>query len=220
MRKLPYLISIVAAATLTSCGYYYQRKGEDEVSNQKKEATLDFASVKARIFDPRCASCHSQFANYAAVKRELPAISSSVNSGRMPKVGGPLSASEKSLLFDWINIGAPQFADRTPVEAPEELLPVWGSIFDHIVASHCLVCHNPNGQAKFLDLSTRDAFLKSKDRMFDGKKLLDSEHPDESYLIEVIEDPIEPMPPVWSSIPRLTKPEIEVLKEWIKQGMP
>ncbi|NJL23880.1 MAG: hypothetical protein HC902_00960 [Calothrix sp. SM1_5_4] len=139
----------------------------------------------------------------------------------MPKTGGPLSNSLKELLKAWVDAGAPEFAGQAPISEPIEILPEWNSIYDHIISSRCLVCHNPNGQAKFLDLSTRQAIFSSRDRIFgDGKKLIDFTNPDQSYLIEVTQDEVEPMPPVWSSIRRLNDEEIRVLKQWIRLGLP
>ena len=50
--------------------------------------------------------------------------------------------------------------------------------------------------------------------------MFDFENPEQSYMLEVIQDPLEPMPPLDSGIPQLTEEEIAVLQEWIRLGLP
>ncbi|MGE4130338.1 MAG: hypothetical protein AB7F86_01800 [Bdellovibrionales bacterium] len=69
----------------------------------------DFATVKARIFEPHCVSCHAGFAGYARVKRQIASIENMVMSNQMP-MRGPLSDELKDLLSKWIQAGAPEFA--------------------------------------------------------------------------------------------------------------
>ena len=83
----------------------------------------------------------------------------------------------------------------------------------NVFVPKCQVCHNENGQASFLDLSSREVFL-ANDFLFD------TENPGGSYLVEVIEDPEEPMPPTWSNIPVLTDEEKQKVREWIGAGLP
>jgi len=216
------LTNLSAVLLLASCGNYLERKSTDGEQNQNlSKESLEFSLVQSKIFNARCVSCHQQYGTYSGVRRELDSIFLAVQSDRMPKTGGPLSDSLKQLLRAWVDAGAPEFAGKTSSPQPVEIQPVWASIYDHIVSSRCLVCHNPNGQAKFLDLSTRQTIFSNRDRVFgDGKKLIDFDDPDQSYLIEVIQDEAEPMPPIWSSIRRLNEDEVNVLKEWIKLGLP
>ena len=209
---------------LSSCGNYLERKSEGDDGNLKfSKEELDFSIVQSKIFSPRCVSCHQQYGSYAGVRRELASISSAVSANRMPKTGGPLSGPLKQLLLDWTDAGSPEVAGQIPVQEPVTIHPVWQSISDNIIAPRCLVCHNPNGQAKFLDLSTRQAIFSSRNRLFgegEGKKLINFDQPDLSYLFDVINDDVEPMPPVWANIRRLNVEEIGALKEWIGLGLP
>lgn len=207
---------------MSACGYVSGRSDSRESDGPVALGeVLDFESVQSTIFAPRCVSCHSQYADYASVRREIDAIRSAVSSGRMPKAGGPLSAAQRELLESWIAGGARERADvpNAPTETPPSE-PVWGSVSQRIFVPKCQVCHNPQGQAKFLDLSSRQAIEAARDRDFGGSKLLDVANPDQSYLLAVVEDPDEPMPPSWSNIPRLDRNEVGVLKEWIRRGLP
>ena len=71
------------------------------------------------------------------------------------------------------------------------------------------------GKQSFLDLSTRQKFF---DRRHD--LLNNFEDVENSYLIEVITDPDEPMPPPYSNIERLNEEEVKTLIDWIKKGLP
>lgn len=174
---------------------------------------LSFSDVQREIFNPKCVMCHLQYENYGAIRRELNEISAAVETNRMPKIGGPLSEDQKQMLRNWI-------AAEVPPESVQ-LEANWKSISENIVNPRCLVCHNPRGQAQFLDLSTREAFIKNKDRLFgSGQKLINETQPELSYLIEIVKDDVEPMPPRWSNIRRLNTDEINILMEWIGKSLP
>ena len=184
--------------------------------------TLDFESVKKSVFAARCTSCHQQYNNYQGVLRELPAIEAAVNSNRMPKSSGPLTDSQRSLLSKWIASGAPENEGVSNNPAlPINLEPTWKSISENVIIPKCLVCHNPQGQAKFLDLSSRQKIYENRNRVFaGGAKLIDLESPEKSYLVGILLDEDEPMPPVWSNIPPLSIDEIEIIKQWLGLGLP
>lgn len=106
---------------------------------------------------------------------------------------------------------------RTPQELSSFQKPVtadWNSISAVIFVPRCIPCHNPRGQARFLDLSTRESVLAASDKIFNF------EDPEASYLIEVIRDPLEPMPPPTSSLRQLSEDEVSILIDWIAQGLP
>lgn len=184
-----------------------------------KSSRNDFAAVKRLVFEPYCVGCHSQFRSYNSVIREISAIGETVKAGRMPK-NAVLGEDLKALLEYWIRNGAPN--EPGSIKEPGDVLrPVTSSIFDNILIPKCLVCHNPQGQAKFLDLSSRQAIFSARNRTFGaGIHLIDFENVEMSYLIQVVQDPAEPMPPVWSKIPLLTEGELRVLKDWISLGLP
>lgn len=217
------IILVYFLITLSACNYSEVKSGPASENIDLAKATLDFATVKNAIFQPYCVQCHAQYSSYSGVAREINNILGAVASDRMPKVGGPLGPNRKSLLQAWSNAGLPENADGSKSSNPDVLVPQWKSVSEIILSPKCIVCHNPNGRAKFLDLSTRQSIFESRNRVYgegEGKKLLDLDKPEESYLIEVIADPNEPMPPKWSNISRLLKEELEVLIQWIGKGLP
>lgn len=219
--KFQAMTVLFSALLLSSCGNYSQTYGSGDDGSNVSSAVLDFETVRSAIFSARCVSCHQQYSRYSNVRNELVAIQAAVHSDRMPKIGAPLSQGLKRLLDAWITKGAPERADGSSSDTGEPLEAKWDSIYSNIIAPRCLVCHNPQGQAKFLDLSLRQAIFDTRNRIFDGgKKLLDIENPANSYLLEVIEDPVEPMPPIWSKIRRLNAEEIATLRKWIGLGLP
>lgn len=68
---------------------------------------VDFAQVRAAIFNPHCVGCHAGFAEYARVAARLPAIQRAIDTNFMPRGGPPLSAELKTLLNEWIGQSAP-----------------------------------------------------------------------------------------------------------------
>lgn len=230
MKKIISFVFLLCTPLLSSCGNYLDQKQARPlvpapVQNEQGEEVLviEFATVKEAIFAPRCTSCHQQYDTYQGVVRELAAIQNSVQSNRMPKSGGPLTDNQKALLNAWIAQGAPQSTESRPTEPeqPEALAPTWKSLSENVLIPKCLVCHNPQGQAKFLDLSTRQAIFANRNQVFlDGSKLINLDQPEESYLVKIINDQDEPMPPPSSNIPRLTPQESNILTEWIRLGLP
>ncbi len=96
-----------------------------------KPEEIDFALVKAQIFEPYCAKCHPekteedggpyweptayaslvQWKAFVPGKPEESDIYKSVNEDKMPKNGPPLSPELKKLLSDWIASGARETVD-------------------------------------------------------------------------------------------------------------
>lgn len=224
MRSVYLAPTLTACLILSSCGNYSDQKMKTEPISLSAQEVLssDFDSVSKVVFSRRCTSCHEQYMTYAGVARELAAIQEAVGSNRMPKSGGPLTDSQKIVLSRWIEKGAPE-NNHEPARPIGAILlePNWKSVSENIVFPKCLVCHSSQGQAKFLNLSTRQEFFLSRDLLFaDGAKLINFENPEKSYLIQIIKDPEEPMPPTWSKIPRLTEAEIATLNKWIALGLP
>ncbi len=220
------LISFATVLLLSACAKSEHLRFDsniDRFGNSKVEPA--FETVRSLILTPYCVSCHQQYSTYTSTQREAQAIYTAVTANRMPKgAGGMLPDSLKALLQRWVAAGAPEQPGQIPSD-PElvVLQPNWNSIHALIITPRCLVCHNPQGQAKFLDLSSRQAIYMARNRIFgpgEGKTLLDFDKPGSSYLLDVIQDPVEPMPPVLSNIRRLNKAEIDTLIEWIGLGLP
>jgi hypothetical protein len=215
---------------LASCSSQHEKVAASDGGSNATSAVPGFATIQAEILNRgsagHCVDCHSQYSVYANVRLELVAIANSVQLNRMPKSGGPLSDNLKQLLQKWLEAGAPENPGQTP-EIPPPPIRVelnWKSISDNIISPRCLICHNPQGQAKFLDLSTRQAMYSARGKLFgigaEKKKLLDLDIPKNSYLLNIIQDPDEPMPPAWSNIRRLTTAEVQLLSDWIGLGLP
>jgi mono/diheme cytochrome c family protein len=209
-----------------SCGAPITGSQQFEQSRQESFRRLSdpgFSALKEAVFGPSCVGCHAQYDSYSGVRREIESIAIAVASGRMPKAGGPLSEDRKELLRSWIAAGAPEFSGQPPSPPePIDLRPRWEAISANILFPKCLVCHNPRGQARFLDLSSRESIRMAADRPFgsEDRKLIDFLSPESSYLIEIVRDAQEPMPPAWSSIRRLDGSEVGALAEWIRAGLP
>lgn len=223
----------------SSCGNYNSQKNPESAtppgpSAEGKEEDLasSFNSVQTAVFS-RCLSCHQEkFANYPAVIEDLTEISARVQSNNMPKTGGPLTDFQKRVLSRWIAKGAPEFADSSPLppvrppkippETPPPILePTWKSIQVNILGpKHCVQCHNPKGEASFLDLSGYQAILDQRAKDLGNGPLFDFEIPEQSRLIRRLEDEDDPMPPLASGASRLTNDELRVLTLWIRSGLP
>ncbi len=224
MKLLNITILLFCSFFLSSCGNYLENKESKQpidLSKQEK-IVLDFKYVKDSVFGARCVSCHQQYNSYQGVLKELPAIRSAVAAGRMPKTGGPLSDSQKHVLANWIAAGAPEMDGSTSQPIPDAILePTWKSISENITIPKCLVCHNPQGQAKFLDLSSRQIIFLNRNRVFgNGAKLINFEKASDSYLVQIIKDEEEPMPPTWSNISTLSEAEMNIIAKWIELGLP
>jgi hypothetical protein len=218
------LLFLLVGGFTTSCNYYQNKATLPATANSTQKGGPDFETVRLALFEPKCTECHRQYASYAGVLRELPSIQSAISSNRMPKRSAPLDDSLRALLNNWIRAGAPEkagTAEPQPPPEPTELVPTWTSISENILLPKCVVCHNPTGEAKFLDLSNRRSIFDSRDRVFSGgEKLINFEEAEKSYLIQILKDEEEPMPPPYSKIERLEPNQIEVFTEWIRQGLP
>lgn len=224
LLPMRFILILFSFTLLSSCGNYFTNKVSEEPLSQSAQEKLsaDFTSVQQYIFIASCTSCHQQYGSYGSVIRELSAIQNAITTNRMPKSGGPLTENQKAVLNLWIANGAPENAgDPIRPNNPAPIEINWKSISENIIYPKCLVCHNPQGQAKFLNLSNRQVIFDQRNRVFAGNtKLIDLDDPDKSYLLEVILDPEEPMPPTSSNIPRLNQEEVQALKDWLKLGLP
>lgn len=221
---------LASVGVLPACDYNNTKALSDRFQNpsgqqeaQDKEGVF-FEEVRLKILEPKCVSCHNTYRNFEAAKSEANAILAAIESGRMPKRGPALDEEQTRIVRDWVAGGArnrpnSETNNLRPTE-PSELVPTWESLSSKVFFPRCVVCHNPNGEAKFLDLSSRQKFFEQRNREFIDGKLLDFELPESSYLVTVVTDPNEPMPPVGSSLPGLSEKEIETLKEWIRLGLP
>lgn len=213
MANLIKLIILLLPIALIACKPQHDEGSDNYNGSFKASDNPSFEFVRERIFSPQCVKCHAHYSNYSSVLKELVQIKDSVFNGRMPKNASPLNIELKADLLNWIEAGAPFKNDQPPPEA-DELLPNWISIKENIFLPHCAICHNPNGKVPWVDLTSFEAIQLNKELLFNFQS------PINSYIIELILDSNEPMPPPDSNIKRLDQKQIGVLVEWIKNGAP
>lgn len=175
---------------------------------------INFKNITDKVITPHCLSCHPNYSQYSSVVSEKKKILNSIKMGRMPKDATRLEQDLVDLVEAWIEAGAP-FDSQGEEPKPIPLAATWESVSQNIIFPKCVRCHNPDGQASFLSLNTHKDFKDNADYLFNNFDDIDS-----SYFMEVITDPDEPMPPVWSGIQRLSDEEVKVIREWIKLKLP
>ena len=74
-----------------------------------------------------------------------------------------------------------------------------------ILEKHCVSCHNPDKTKGELDLTTKEKILEKKNTL----------NPENSLILEVISGDEPEMPPKG---PSLSKKEVGIISEWVKQG--
>lgn len=213
MKKI---ILYLGLMSLIACGNSIEFKEEpgDFTSGDFPLTDLNFAKINADIMQTSCVKCHKAYGDYETVFNERNKILSAVLENRMPKNAPALNDELKGLLAAWVNIGAPLGSGGND-SGTRELEPTWESLSIKIFFPKCVQCHNPDGQASFLDLSTRQSFFDNRNDLLNN-----FEDVENSYLFEVLNDPDEPMPPAFSGIGVLSEQEKAVIKEWVEKGLP
>ena len=219
---------------MSSCGNSFETKealdlggsGTRTVHGDTSNA-IGFAEIKAQILEPHCLSCHGAWSTYEAYNPVKEAAMGAISSGRMPKNSAPLSNELKTLMRTWLANGAPNVpaqdpdgssgasdtdGGNTPDPVDDILEPKWASIQKHIIAPKCLQCHGPG---TFLPLATRQDFFDQRDEL-----LNDFQDVEESELVKRLQSNSNPMPPTWSGMEKLTTEEINIVIQWVEQGLP
>lgn len=212
------VVGILLLFTLLSCGNYEEfRESTSSFGSFSPVLGLGFSDIRKNVLDSSCLQCHRNYERYEAVVKDLEKIMAAVRSDRMPKDRSALSVEQKTLLFSWAAAGAPRGSSSggdSGGGGTLPLAPTWASVSQNILFAKCVVCHSANGQVPFPSFETRNEMFAIRDQFFDFDR------PEDSYFFEVIEDPIDPMPPVESGFEKLSQTELEVLKEWIRLGLP
>ncbi|MBD66047.1 MAG: hypothetical protein CME62_12625 [Halobacteriovoraceae bacterium] len=177
-------------------------------------SSIDFAEIKKEILTPHCIDCHRDYSQYEAVFDQSKQIQEEIENNRMPKNQSPLTRELKQMVNSWVSAGAPFSVEN---QKPDEikLAPHWESLSQKVFFPKCVRCHNPNGQASFFPLDKYEDFVKNQDYLLNN-----FEDVENSLLVEVLTDPVEPMPPIWSELERVSAEELAVIKEWIKNKIP
>lgn len=206
--------------TVSACNFRNDKVSPDSNAGtfSDPEGFISFASVREKVFAPHCIECHVAYKNYSSVANDIDKIVDSISKNRMPKNSSPLSEDLRQLLTQWIEAGLPQAPPNVgPLpELPTGLQANWDSLSENIFFPRCAVCHSPNGEAPWVDLSSRSGMAKTLIKHIDFKQPL------KSKLILRLSDKDEPMPPLppYSDLPQLTEDEINVVIEWIEAGLP
>ena len=176
MKIIKLQILLLSLLSAVSCGNPFQTKAlpQDTVF---EAGQVDFSQVQKSVLTPNCIRCHGDYTDQKIVSASVTKIIDRIESGSMPLGGPRLSSNLIALFKDWA---------LNQSSAPRPLGPNWNSIRAQLIGPKCVVCHNPKGQALFLDLSTREAVEAARDRIYgDGQKLIDLEDPlNEEYLNE------------------------------------
>lgn len=234
-----FLIIAGFALFFSSCSGYYEKKNVADGGNIKAEPNqqadiavaadgIGFDTVKKAVFESSCTKCHLNYSSYDSVKQDLDIIVQTVETNRMPKKGPPLSLEQKKLLSDWVAGGSLNIVNKKPEANPVELLalvddklePNWNSLSRKIFFPRCTACHGPNGSVAFCDLTTRQKIYALSKKRAGDKMMIDINKPEDSYFLEIIVKPGDPMPPKDTKFPQLNQEELKVLAEWIKLGLP
>lgn len=120
---------LIAALAVMACNSY-KSKLQPQDGGNVTPASIDYAFVNAKVFEPHCVRCHSlaggnkgdvNLETYENVIANLAHIEtvSLVDISMPPKrAGGPLGAYEQGILKLWIQAGAPHDAATEPVPTP------------------------------------------------------------------------------------------------------
>lgn len=185
-----------------------------------QRADLSYGLVARRVLIPKCVSCHGtsggvSLENYSDTLRHLDAIKRTVFETRsMPKQGA-LDDRELSILWTWMEMGAPENAENG--EPGPQLPPLEGtydSIAKNIFEPKCVACHSAGNSAARIPL-TKDELLNSP------LELVIPGNADESGLVIAVERTDDKrMPPAKDGYSALKAEEMQAIREWIQKMPP
>lgn len=221
----------------------------DQTKQSEPIPPVNFSQVKQVLKQNNCIACHAQYQDYASVRRSIDGIVNRVSiSGPLsmpfPKSQGgktvPVPADQIKLLEDWLAQGSPEVAGQAIAELPPiKLEPTYKSLRNHVFGPKCTICHNTYG-SRGVGFQTYDALRdweerrikKGRQPLFDDPDnqpglFLESvlRDPDDEFSFESAmpynDDPNDPFSDdVDLKVAPLTEQEIEVLKQWIRLGLP
>ncbi|MGZ3796234.1 MAG: c-type cytochrome domain-containing protein [Pseudobdellovibrionaceae bacterium] len=122
-------LAFVSIFFLLACNSY-KSKVNGEPQEDITPASINYAFVNAKVFQPKCFKCHSlaggnkgdvNLETYENVLAKLGDIQNEVFvEGSMPpaEAGGPLGEYEKNVLKMWIDAGTPRTAGEGPAPLP------------------------------------------------------------------------------------------------------
>lgn len=218
MRGL-FFILIVTATTGCDPVHIVGPIGDNSRFSLPKEqkAKLSYAYVNQQVFLPKCVSCHGSsggvaLESFGEVQSRIRAIKAAVFDNKTMPKNDRLSQEQLSILWSWIDIGAPETQpDSEPVETTP-LAAKFDSIDKNIFQVRCVTCHSPSGAGKRILLGKADVLNSPLDLVLPG-------NPDESGLVIATERKDDKrMPPAKDGYSELKPDEKLTIRDWIKNG--
>lgn len=235
MKKLSILLLTVVFVSGCSFDRINYVQVPTENKNEKAglgNSKIDFTWIKSNVFQVgQCLKCHGagkaiDLSTYttamAAIGRDGNKLIQpgdyqnsklyvEVESGRMPRGGPKLSEDLIYSLAVWINMGAFEngVKKEDPIDKPEEPGEVVELNFDFlkkkIFDPKCNTCHGPDGEAFYVDLTTREEVLRR----------VNLAEPDKSRIYKAVFSGRMPQ-----GGPRMPDDEIAMILKWIETGAP
>lgn len=185
-----------------------------------QKGNLSYAVAAQAVFNPKCVCCHGSsgcggtpqnpfLETYAEVFANLGSIKHVVfETHTMPKRGN-LDDREMSILWSWIDMGAPEVAAGSQ---PVPLGPTYESLDKNIFQPRCIICHSPGNPGKRILLGKDDLLNSPLELILPG-------NPDESGLVVAVERADEKrMPPAKDGNAPLNDLEKHAIRDWIQNG--
>lgn len=178
---------------------------------------LSYGLVARRVLIPKCVSCHGtsggvSLETYSDALRHLDGIKKTVFETRSMPKQGTLNDQEMSILWTWMEMGAPENAGNgEPDPQPPPLEGTYTSIAQNILQPKCVSCHSPGNSAARIPLSEESLLNSPLELAIPG-------NPDESGLVIAVERTDDKrMPPAKDGYAALKNEEKAAIRAWIEK---
>ena len=185
--------------------------------SSEEKLKLSYNVLNQKVFFPKCVSCHGEsggvnLESYSEILKSLDLVKQSVFfTQSMPK-NNFLTQDEKRLLWNWIDMDAPQQA-QDPISEPPWPEPVqanYESINKNIFIPKCNSCHSTGNTGGRILLTKEDLLNSPMELVLPG-------NPDESGLVIAVErDDKKRMPPEKDGYAGLKDEEKIAIRKWIE----
>ena len=185
--------------------------------SSEEKLKLSYNVLNQKVFFPKCVSCHGEsggvnLESYSEILKSLDLVKQSVFfTQSMPK-NNFLTQDEKRLLWNWIDMDAPQQA-QDPISEPPWPEPIqanYESINKNIFIPKCNSCHSTGNTGGRILLTKEDLLNSPMELVLPG-------NPDESGLVIAVErDDKKRMPPEKDGYAGLKDEEKIAIRKWIE----